>query len=185
MDLHQDSVFQYLCIYRESWMRLAELISMSGTVIGCVYRWFDAPAKAHLALTCATENKAFELVRHLFPDRLFVLDALGSLLLERKNLIFEPKIVITVNIGGVIVWDNAPYDAVGKELWELFGDQKLPSVQSLKQEKAQLTERKQAQYESYSALRSQWLELSKLARNRDSIAGQGMLSERSSKKRTI
>lgn len=55
----------------------------------------------------------------------------------------------------------------------------------LKQEKVQLTERKQAQYESYSALRSQWLELSKLARNRDSIAGQAMLSERSSKKRTI
>ena len=64
-------------------------------------------------------------------------------------------------------------------------DQKLPSVQSLKHEKAQLTERKQAQYESYSALRSQWLELSKLARNRDSIAGQAMLSERNSKKRTI
>ena len=77
------------------------------------------------------------------------------------------------------------YDAVVKELRELFGDQKLPSVQSLKQERAQLTERKQAQYESYSALRSQWLELSKLARNRDSIAGQAMLSERGSKKRTI
>ena len=77
------------------------------------------------------------------------------------------------------------YDAVVKELRELFGDQKLPSVQSLKQEKAQLTERKQAQYESYSAMRIQWLELSKLARNRDSIAGQAMLSERSSKKRTI
>lgn len=29
--------------------------------------------------------------------------------MERKNLIFEPKIVITVNIGGVIVWDNAPF----------------------------------------------------------------------------
>ena len=56
------------------------------------------------------------------------------------------------------------YDAVVKELRELFGDQKLPSVQSLKQERAQLTERKQAQYESYSVLRSQWLELSKLAR---------------------
>lgn len=76
------------------------------------------------------------------------------------------------------------YDAVGKELRGLFGDQKLPSVQSLKQEKAQLTERKQAQYESYSALRSKWLELSKPARNKDSIAGQAMLSERSSKKRT-
>ena len=76
------------------------------------------------------------------------------------------------------------YDAVGKELRELFGDQKLPSVQSLKQEKAQLTERKQAQYESYSALRSKWLELSKPARNKDSIAGQAMLSDRSSKKRT-
>lgn len=71
-----------------------------------------------------------------------------------------------------------------KELRKLFGDQKLPSVQSLKQEKAQLTERKQAQYESYSAMRSQWLEL-KLARNRDSIAGQAMLFERNSKKRTI
>ncbi len=47
------------------------------------------------------------------------------------------------------------YDAVVKELRELFGDQKLPSVQSLKQEKAQLTERKQAQNESYSAMRSQ------------------------------
>ena len=77
------------------------------------------------------------------------------------------------------------YDAVVKELRELFGDQKLPSVQSLKQEKVQLTERKQAQYESYSALRSQWLELSKLARNRDSIAGQAIMSERNSKKRTI
>lgn len=77
------------------------------------------------------------------------------------------------------------YDAVVKELRELFGDHKLPSVQSLKREKAQLTERKQTQYESYSALRSQWLELSKLARNRDSIAEQAMLSELSSKKRTI
>lgn len=77
------------------------------------------------------------------------------------------------------------YDAVAKELRELFGDQKLPSVQSLKQEKAQLAARKEAQYESYSALRTQWVELSKLARNRDSIAGQAMQSERNSKKRTI
>ena len=77
------------------------------------------------------------------------------------------------------------YDAVVKELRELFGDQKLPSVQSLKQEKAQLAARKEAQYESYSALRTQWMELSKLVRNRDSIAGQAMQSERNSKKRTI
>lgn len=77
------------------------------------------------------------------------------------------------------------YDAVAKELRELFGDQKLPSVHSLKQEKAQLAVCKEAQYESYSELRTQWVELSKLARNRDSIAGQAMQSERNSKKLTI
>ena len=87
--------------------------------------------------------------------------------------------------GAVRVHFQAGVRTVVKELRELFGDQKLPSVQSLKQEKAQLTERKHAQYESYSAMRSQWLELSKLARNRDSIAGQAMLPERSNKKRTI
>ena len=61
------------------------------------------------------------------------------------------------------------YEATTKELREVFGDEKLPGVQSLKEEKAQLTTRKQEQYENFKVLRTQWIELSKLAKNRDSM----------------
>lgn len=61
------------------------------------------------------------------------------------------------------------HDAAVKELREIYGTKKLPTIRSLKAEKAELTERKQAQYESYKMLRMQWMELSKLARNRDSM----------------
>ena len=61
------------------------------------------------------------------------------------------------------------FEAASKELREIFGEEKLPTIQALKQEKSELSEMKQAQYESFKTLRSQWMELSKLVRNRDSL----------------
>ena len=73
------------------------------------------------------------------------------------------------------------HDAAVKELREIYGTKKLPTIQSLKAEKAELTKRKQAQYECYKSLRMQWLELSKLARNRDSM----LSADHQNKQKTI
>lgn len=72
------------------------------------------------------------------------------------------------------------FEAASKELHEIFGEEKLPTLQALKQEKAELSEKKQAQYESFKTLRSRWMELSKLVRNRDSLI-QNMETERGNK----
>lgn len=65
------------------------------------------------------------------------------------------------------------YEAATKELREIVGDDKLPAVQELKERKAELTEKKQQQYEQFKTLRTQLMEVSKLAKNRDSILESG------------
>ena len=60
-------------------------------------------------------------------------------------------------------------DAALRELREIFGEDKLPSIQGLKEEKEQLTSQRKEQIETYQTVRSQWLELNKLAQNRDSF----------------
>ena len=61
------------------------------------------------------------------------------------------------------------HDAALRELREIFGEDKLPSIQGLKEEKEQLTSQRKEQIETYQTVRSQWLELNKLAQNRDSF----------------
>ena len=72
------------------------------------------------------------------------------------------------------------YEAASKELREILGEGKLPTIQALKQEKAELSKKKEAQYESFKTLRSLWMELSKLVQNRDSLM-QNMQTERGNK----
>lgn len=64
------------------------------------------------------------------------------------------------------------YEAAMKELKEICEDGKLPAVQILKEQKAELMMKKQKQYEDFKVLRSQRMELNKLAQNRDSMIGQ-------------
>lgn len=64
------------------------------------------------------------------------------------------------------------YEAAMRELKEICGDGKLPAVHILKEQKAELMTKKQKQYEDFKVLRSQWMELNKLAQNRDSMIGQ-------------
>ena len=72
------------------------------------------------------------------------------------------------------------FEAASKELREIFGEEKLPTIQVLKQEKAELSKKKESQYESFKTLRSRWMELSKLVQNRDSLM-QNMQTERGNK----
>ena len=72
------------------------------------------------------------------------------------------------------------FEAASKELREIFGEEKLPTIQALKQEKAELSKKREVQYESFKTLRSRWIELSKLVRNRDSLM-QNMQTERGNK----
>lgn len=72
------------------------------------------------------------------------------------------------------------FEAASKELREIFGEEKLPTIQTLKAEKAELAEKKQMQYESFKVLRSQRMELHKLAQNRDSLM-QSLPPERDTK----
>lgn len=65
------------------------------------------------------------------------------------------------------------YEATTKKLREIVGNDKLTAVQGLKERKAELTEKKQKQYETFKELRTQWMELSKLVKNRDSILKSG------------
>lgn len=61
------------------------------------------------------------------------------------------------------------YESASKELREIFGEEKLPSMQELKARKALLQEQKEAQYAFFKKVREQWMELGKVIRNRDSF----------------
>ena len=61
------------------------------------------------------------------------------------------------------------YKSTSKELKEMFGEEKLPSMQELKKEKAVLQERKKEQYAAYQEIRKEWLEIGKPIQNRDSF----------------
>ena len=61
------------------------------------------------------------------------------------------------------------YKRASKKLKEMFGEEKLPSMQKLKKEKAMLQERKKEQYTAYQEVRKEWLEIGKLIQNRDSF----------------
>ena len=72
-----------------------------------------------------------------------------------------------------------------RELKEICGDVKLPAVQILKEQKAELMAKKQKQYEDLKVLRSQWMELNKLAQNRDGMLGQDKQNTLGNKKPVI
>lgn len=77
------------------------------------------------------------------------------------------------------------YEAAVKELREICDGDKPPSVQILKERKVELTSLKKKQYEDYKVLRVQWMEISKLAKNRDSMLGQDKQTELGNKKPII
>lgn len=69
------------------------------------------------------------------------------------------------------------YKSASKELKEMFGEGKLPSMQKLKKEKAALQERKKEQYTAYQEIRKEWLEIGKLIQNRDSFLSSQMKAQ--------
>ena len=77
------------------------------------------------------------------------------------------------------------YEAAMKELKEICEDGKLPYVQILKEQKAELMAKKQKKYEEFKVLRSQRMELNKLAQNRDSMLGQDKQNTLGNKKPII
>lgn len=60
-------------------------------------------------------------------------------------------------------------EAAAKELRQIFGEEKLPLVKSLKEEKAILSAQKEKQYQEYQVIRSRWSELKKIIQNRNSL----------------
>lgn len=73
------------------------------------------------------------------------------------------------------------YEAVQQELNSIFTEGKWPSIKELKTKKAALTETRDTLYSSYRTARKQWLEISKLARNRNSFMDQHPKPEKPSK----
>ena len=61
------------------------------------------------------------------------------------------------------------YDAAVKELRSIYQDGKFPSIQELKKKKAELSSQKSEQYENYREIRKQWMDVSRIVRNRDSF----------------
>lgn len=61
------------------------------------------------------------------------------------------------------------YDAAVKELRSIYSDGKFPPIQELKTEKSKLMEQKTEQYEVYQGIRSKWMDVAKIVRNRDSF----------------
>ena len=61
------------------------------------------------------------------------------------------------------------YEAASRELREIYGDQKLPGVRELKEQKAILQSQKNDQYKVFKEVREQWMDLGKVIRNRDSF----------------
>lgn len=75
------------------------------------------------------------------------------------------------------------YEAASRELREIYGDQKLPGVKELKEQKVILQSQKDAQYEAFKEIRKQWMDLGKVVRNRDSFLKK-MPEQYKEKKRT-
>lgn len=61
------------------------------------------------------------------------------------------------------------YDAAVKELRSIYSDGKFPPIQDLKKEKSKLMEQKTEQYEVYQGIKSKWMDVAKIVRNRDSF----------------
>lgn len=61
------------------------------------------------------------------------------------------------------------YEAASRELREIYGDQKLPGVKELKEQKAILQSQKNDQYKVFKEVREQWMDLGKVIQNRDSF----------------
>ena len=61
------------------------------------------------------------------------------------------------------------YDQVQKDLKEILGEERFPSMQKLQQEKKRLLDQKKEQYEAYRSVREEWLEIGKIIKNRDSF----------------
>ena len=61
------------------------------------------------------------------------------------------------------------YDQVQKDLKEILGEERFPSMQKLQQEKKRLLDQKKEQYEAYRSVREEWLEIGKIINNRDSF----------------
>ena len=61
------------------------------------------------------------------------------------------------------------YDQVQKDLKEILGEERFPSIQKLQQEKKRLLDQKKEQYEAYRSVREEWLEVGKIINNRDSF----------------
>lgn len=70
------------------------------------------------------------------------------------------------------------YDAAVKELQLIYGDEKFPSIQDLKKVKIKLSSQKSEQYENYRAIRNQWMDVSRIVRNRDSFLKKQRSQER-------
>lgn len=51
----------------------------------------------------------------------------------------------------------------------IYSDGKFPPVQELKKEKSKLMEHKSEQYEVYQRIKSKWMDVAKIVRNRDSF----------------
>ena len=61
------------------------------------------------------------------------------------------------------------YDQVQKDIKEILGEERFPSMQKLQQEKKRLLDQKKEQYEAYRSVREEWLEIGKIIKNRDSF----------------
>lgn len=72
----------------------------------------------------------------------------------------------------------ALYDAAVKELRSIYSDGKFPPIQDLKKEKTELSSQKSEQYENYREIRKQWLDVSRIVRNRDSFLKKQRARER-------
>ena len=61
------------------------------------------------------------------------------------------------------------YNQVQKDLKEILGEERFPSMQKLQQEKKRLLEQKKEQYEAYRSVREEWMVIGKIINNRDSF----------------
>ena len=76
------------------------------------------------------------------------------------------------------------YEAARKELKELSGGEKLPTMKMLREEKAELTAKKNALYEDYSTARAKYREIQTVNSNVEAMLGAKARSEERAKERS-
>lgn len=134
---------------------------LSGTALDEEYALLTEQFRAHRTCLKGTERRLKELKRQL---RLMGQYYKGKTAYQNYCKSGKQADLSSEQRAEVELYENAV-----RELREIFGGKRFPSLGDLKREKAALSKQREEEYTSFRAVRSEWMELGKVIQNRDSF----------------